>query len=116
MHITFQIVDNFKVTQKHAKFCFGVPFSLNWKKNCLSFPNKGAHHLISDGGIEVFDIQLGHGTLKKKKRNSLTVLLPACEIVRSLGTCLVATHELLHLHQDQSSHGEHLVDSIEGTL
>ena len=30
---------------------------------------------------------------------------------RSLGTCLVATHELLDLHY-QSSHGYHLVDGI----
>ena len=30
--------------------------------------------------------------------------------IRSLKTCSVATHELLHLHQHQSSHGDHLVD------
>ena len=29
---------------------------------------------------------------------------------RALGTCWEAVHELLHLHQLQSSHGDHLVD------
>ena len=32
-----------------------------------------------------------------------------------LGTLLVTTHKLLHLNQHQSSHGEHLVDSIGDT-
>ena len=31
---------------------------------------------------------------------------------RSLGTCLVTTHVLLHLHQHQSSHRDHLVDGM----
>ena len=35
---------------------------------------------------------------------------------RSLGTCSEATHELLHLHQHQSSHEDHLVYGIGGTL
>ena len=32
-----------------------------------------------------------------------------------LSSQLLATHELLHLHQHQSSHGDHLVDGLEGT-
>ena len=46
-------------------------------------------------------------SLKKKKKK--------VQAVRSPGICLVATHELLHLHQHQSSHGDHLVDGIGGT-
>ena len=37
------------------------------------------------------------------------------EIVRSLGTCWEATHELQHLHQHRSSHGDYLVDDRGGT-
>ena len=37
------------------------------------------------------------------------------EIVRSLGTCWEATHELLHLYRHQSSHGDHLLDDRGGT-
>ena len=42
-------------------------------------------------------------------------LITKRNIVRSIGNCLVATHELLHLQQHQSSHGDHLVDGIGGT-
>ena len=34
---------------------------------------------------------------------------------KHLGTLLVTTHKLLHLNQHQSSHGDHLVDSIGDT-
>ena len=47
---------------------------------------------------------------KKTKKQNKTK-----EIVRSLGTWWEATHELLHLHQHQSSHGDHLLDDRGGT-
>ena len=48
-------------------------------------------------------------TNKTKKQNKTK------EIVKSLGTWWEATHELLHLHQHQSSHGDHLLDDRGGT-
>ena len=62
--------------------------------------------------------------LKNNNNSKTKLLLPACEtnkqtnkqkIVRSLGTCWEATFEWMHLHQHQSSHGDHLVDDRGGT-